>query len=102
MKDIDANYWVKAMKSEFNSMYSNQVWDFVEAPNDIKPVGCKLVYKRKIGLNGKVETFKARLVAKEYPKKEGIDYKETFSPIAMLKSIRIILSVAAHFDYEIW
>ena len=50
----------------------------------------------------KVETFKARLVAKEYTKKEGIDYDETFSPVAMLKSIRILLSIAAHFDYEIW
>ena len=102
MKDIDTHHWVKVMKSKLDSMYSNQVWDLVEAPNDIKYVGCKWVYKRKIGVNGKVETFKARLVAKEYTKKEGIDYEETFSPVAMLKSIRIILSITAHFDYEIW
>ena len=49
-----------------------------------------------------METYKARLVAKGYTKKEGIDYKETFSPVAMLKSIRILLSIAAHLDYEIW
>ena len=83
-------------------MYSNQVWDLVKAPNDIKPVNCKWVYKRKRGIDGKVETFKARLVVKGYTQKEGIDYEETFSPIAMLKSIRILLSIGTHYDYEIW
>ena len=66
IKDIDAYRWIKAMKSELDSMYSNQVWDLVEEPNGIKPVGCKQVYKRKRGIDGKVETFKARLVAKWY------------------------------------
>ena len=46
MNDIDAHHWVNALKSELDSMYSNQVWDLVKAPNDIKPVGCKWLYKR--------------------------------------------------------
>ena len=53
-------------------------------------------------IDGKVETFKAMPVAKWYIQKEDIDYEETFSPVAMLKSIRILLSIAAHYDYEIW
>ena len=47
-------------------------------------------------------TYKARLVAKGYRKKQGVDYDETFSPVAMLKSIRILLVITAHYDYEIW
>ena len=84
------------------SMYSNSVWSLVKAPKGVKPIECKWIYKRKIQPDGKVETFKARLVAKCYTQKEGIDYEETFSPVAMLKSILILLTVTASLDYEIW
>ena len=63
------------MKSKLDSMYSNQVWDLVKAPNGIKPVGYKWVYKRKRGIDGKVETFKGRLVVKWYTQKKGIYYE---------------------------
>ena len=101
LQDKDAELWQKAMNSEMESMYSNQVWDLVEPPEGVKPVGCKWIYKKKRGTDGKVETYKARLVAKGYTQNEGIDYEETFSPVAMLKSIRIFLSIAAHLNYEI-
>ncbi|KAK0587347.1 hypothetical protein LWI29_021335 [Acer saccharum] len=102
MEDVDNRYWQKAMQSEIESMFDNKVWSLVDLPKGIKPIGCKWVYKRKRGMDGKVETFKARLVAKGYTQKEGIDYEETFSPVAMLKSIRILLSIAASLDLEIW
>ena len=54
------------------------------------------------GADGNVEIFKARLIVKGYSQLEGIDYQDTFLPIAMLKSIRTLLIVAAYFDYEIW
>jgi len=102
MEDVDANLWTEAMKAEMKSMDFNLVWELVDLPDGIKPIGCKWVYKRKRNAEGKVETYKARLVAKGYTQKEGIDYEETFSPVAMLKSIRILLSIAAALDYEIW
>ena len=83
-------------------MYSNHAWELVELPVNVKPIGYKWVYKRKRGLDGSIETFKARLVAKGFMQKEEIDYEETFSPVTMLKSIRVLLSITAHFDYEIW
>ena len=102
MEDVDCRHWQKAMQFEIESMFNNKVWSLVDLPKGIKPIGCKWVYKRKKGMDGKVETFKARLVAKGYTQKEGIDYEETFSPVAMLKSIRILLFIAASLDLEIW
>ena len=84
------------------SMKVNDVWTLVDPPKGVKLIGCKWVFKRKRGVDGKVETHKAHLVAKGYRQRYGIDYDETFSPMAMLKSIRIMLAIAAHLNYEIW
>jgi len=102
MSSVDSEKWQSAMKSEMESMYTNQVWTLVEAPEGVKPIECKWVYKRKIGADGQVETYKARLVAKGFRQRQGIDFDETFSPVALLKSIRILLAIAAYYDYEIW
>ncbi|TYK02506.1 gag/pol protein [Cucumis melo var. makuwa] len=102
MNDIDKDQWVKAMDLEMVSMYFNSVWELVDLPKGVKPIGCKWIYQRKRDSAGKVHTFKARLVAKEYTQREGVDYEETFSLVAMLKSIRIFLSIATFYDYEIW
>ncbi|TYJ98102.1 gag/pol protein [Cucumis melo var. makuwa] len=102
MNDMDCDQWIKAMDLEMESMYSNSVWTLVDQPNNVKPIGCKWIYKRKRDQAGKVQTFKARLMAKGYTQKEGIYYEETFSLVAMLKSIRILLSIATFYDYEIW
>ena len=92
------------MNQEMESMYSNSVWELVDPPGDVRLIGCKWIFKIKKGIDRKMETFKARLVAKGYTQKEGVDYEKTLSPIAMLKlkSIRILLSIAACLDYEIW
>ncbi|KAL0287109.1 UNVERIFIED_CONTAM: hypothetical protein Sangu_2705700 [Sesamum angustifolium] len=64
ISNIDSDNWLEVMKSETDSMGSNQLWTLVDPPNCVKPIGCKWVYKRKLGANGEVITFKARLVAK--------------------------------------
>ena len=102
MDDSDKDKLQEAMNQEMESMYYNSVWELVDPPEDVRLIRCKWIFKRKRGIDGKVETFKARLVPKGYTKKEGVDYEETFSPVAMLKSIRILLSIAACLDYEIW
>ncbi|KAL8104523.1 hypothetical protein AgCh_028663 [Apium graveolens] len=102
MSSVDSEKWHSAMKSEMESMYTNQVWTLVEAPEGVKPIVCKWVYKRKIGADGQVETYKARLVAKGFKQRQGIDFDETFSPVALLKSIQILLAIAAYYGYEIW
>ncbi|KAK8547551.1 hypothetical protein V6N12_031688 [Hibiscus sabdariffa] len=98
----DSEKWLEAMRSEMDSMSNNQVWTLVEPPEGIKPIGCKWVFKKKTDMDGNVQTYKGQLVAKGFRQIHGIDYDETFSPVAMFKSIRILLAIAAFHDYEIW
>ena len=86
------------MKSELESMYSHNMWTLMDLPQGVKPIGCKWVYKIKKGVDGKVETYKAKMVAKGNSQKSSFDSKETFSPVAMIKSIRILLSIATYYD----
>ena len=90
------------MKAEMDSMYANQVQTLIDPLKGIIPIGYKWIFKRKIGVDGKVNTYKERLVVKGFCQRQGVDYEETFSLVAMLKSIRILLAIAAHYDYEIW
>src|SRR5664279_2048824 len=102
MMSPDSGKWQSAMKSEIESMYENQVWTLVNLPDDRKAVECKWIFKKKTDADGNVTVYKARLVAKGFRQIQGVDYDETFSPVAMLKSVRILLAIAAFFDYEIW
>ena len=83
-------------------MHGNQVWTLIDHTPGVKLVVCKWVFKKKTDMDGNVHTFKARLVAKGYTQKFGVDYDEAFSPVAMLKSIRILIAIATFYDYEIW
>src|SRR4051812_32810152 len=89
------------MRSELKSIDENQVWNFVDLPNGARTIECKWIFKKKTDMDGNVKIHKPRLVAKGFRQVQGIDYNETFSPVAMLKSVRIILAIAAYFDYEI-
>ena len=88
------------MLGEMNSMAKNYVWDLVELLEGAKASGCKWVYKTKRNSTGNIEWFKARLVAKEFTQKEGIDSHETFSPVFKKDSFWIIIAFVAHFDLE--
>ena len=101
MESDDSSKWMEGMNEELKSMVHNGVWDLIELPNSCKPVGCKWVFKKKRDAKGNIERFKARLVAKGFTQKEGIYYKDTFSPVSKKDSLRIIMALVAHFDLEL-
>ena len=65
----DSDKWLNTVKSEIDSMYANQVWTLVDAPKGVTPIGCKCVFKKKIGADGQVEIYEVRLIAKDFRQK---------------------------------
>jgi hypothetical protein len=94
--------WLGAMESKIESMHDNQGWNLVDPIDGVRPIGCKCVFKKKMDKDENVHIYKARLVEKGFKQIHDIDYDETFSPVAMLKSVQMLLTIAAYFDYEIW
>jgi histone deacetylase 1/2 len=86
--------WTHAMDLEMAALHRNQTWDLVQQPLDVNVIGCKWVYKLKHKADGSIDRYKARLVAKS-------DYFETFSPVVKTATIRIILTLALSFKWEL-
>ena len=100
-KSSDSEKWIEVIKDEMKSMKDNGVQDLVKLPESVKPIGCKWIFKTKWDSKGNIVRYKARLVAKGFTQKEGIDYKETFSPVSSNDSFRIIIALMAHYDLEL-
>ncbi|GJZ75715.1 retrotransposon protein, putative, ty1-copia subclass [Tanacetum coccineum] len=94
--------WLGDMNADMQSMKDNQVWRLVDLPSNGKTVRSKWLFRKKTDLDGNVHTYKAHFVAKGYTQTYGVDYEETFSPVADIRAIRILVAIAAFYDYEIW
>ncbi|GJY00615.1 putative retrotransposon ty1-copia subclass protein [Tanacetum coccineum] len=101
LSDLEYDKWLEAMNMEMQSMKDNQVCILVERPPNGRTVRSKWIFKKKTDMDGNVHTFKARLVAKGYTQTYGVYYGETFSLVADIRAIRILLAIAAFYDYKI-
>ena len=83
------------MAKEIDALYSNGTWELIALPPGKSLAGCRWVYTVKVGPDGQVDQLKARLVAKGYSQQYGSNYYDTFSLMAKIASIRLLLSMAA-------
>nr|GEZ77211.1 putative retrotransposon Ty1-copia subclass protein [Tanacetum cinerariifolium] len=94
--------WPVAMNAEMQSMYDNKVWRLVVLSPNAKVVKSKWIYKKKTDMDGKVHIYKAQLVAKGCTQTYDVDYEETFSHVADIRAIRILIAISTYYDYKIW
>lgn len=101
MSSPDCHEWKAAMQSEYDSLLANNVWRLVDRPPNENVVKCKWVFKQKHDASGKFDRYKARLVARGFTQKQGIDYSDTFSPVVRHSTMRILFSLANELDLNI-
>nr|GEV33941.1 hypothetical protein [Tanacetum cinerariifolium] len=100
--DPESKKWLDAMNVEMQSMKDNDVWVLVELPPNTRTVGSMWLFKKKTDMDGAIYVFKARLVAKGFTQTYGVDYEETFFSVVDIRGLRILIAIAAYYDYEIW
>ncbi|KAL0310316.1 UNVERIFIED_CONTAM: Retrovirus-related Pol polyprotein from transposon RE2 [Sesamum calycinum] len=94
--------WVQAMEEEIDMIEKNNTWELTDKPKDKEVIGVKWIYKTKLNADGSIQKHKARLVAKGYSQLPGIDYTETFAPVARLDTIRALIAIAANKKWKIY
>ena len=95
-------YWIGAMQDELNQFKQHEVWELVPRPEGTNIIGTKWIFKNKSDAEGVVTRNKARLVAQGYTQVEGVDFDETFAPVARLESIRLLLSIACLLKFKLF
>ena len=98
---VQKGQWKEAMVEEHQSIMKNEVWEIAPRPKEKSVVTSKWVYKIKHAVDGSVDKYKARFVARGFSQKEGEDYDKTFAPVARYTSIRAIISLAASMGWNL-
>ncbi|KAL0298456.1 UNVERIFIED_CONTAM: Retrovirus-related Pol polyprotein from transposon TNT 1-94 [Sesamum radiatum] len=101
MASSEAKQWKEAIKSEMDSIVSNRTWVLVDLPPGCTTIGCKWIFKKKLKPDGTIDKFKARLVAKDFKQKEGIDYFDTYFLVARLTTIRVLMALTLVYNLSI-
>jgi hypothetical protein len=99
LKDSD---WVNAMHEELNNFTRNQVWELVERLKNYNVIGTKWVFRNKQDQDGMILRNKARLVAQGYTQVEGLDFRETYAPVARLEAIIILLAYTCALNIKLY
>lgn len=97
----DAELWKEAIDEEMDALRRNNTWDIVTRPKDRAVVGSRWVFKVKHRADGSVDRYKARLVAKGFSQIPGTDFEETYAPVARFDSLRLLLALAAHNNWNV-
>ncbi|RDX97359.1 hypothetical protein CR513_19878, partial [Mucuna pruriens] len=92
---LDVKLWEQAIRTKTYSIKKSNTWKIVDKPRGAKPIGCKWIFKTKLNLDGFIDKYKARLIAKGFTQKPNIDYFDSFSPIAKISLIRILIALAS-------
>ena len=100
-EEVDQNVWVDAMVEEHESILKNNVWEVVPRPIGKSVLGLRWIFKVKHAVNESIDKYKSRFVAKGFSQVKGIDYEETFSPVARYSSIRSILALVMQMGWNI-
>ena len=94
--------WIIAMQEELNQFERSRVWNLVPKPQNRTVIGTRWVFRNKLDEQGQIVRNKARLVVQGYNQEEGIDYDETFAPVARIEAIRILVAYAAHMEFKLY
>lgn len=97
----DSGAWRKAILDELFALKKNGTFEVIDRPPNVKPIDSKWVFKIKTKPNGEIDKYKARLVAKGYSQIPNKDFNETYSPVTMMTTIRLMLAIANHFDMDL-